>query len=128
MALALAAGVFMLFVVSTKAPKDALVPNVLGMTRDEAQRQLAAQGLQLKVVKEAYDDKKPAGTVTLSYPPEGVQVKQGKAIEVWISKGPEPSVVPNLVGVNDSEARTRIREAGLKVGEVQQEYDETVPK
>jgi len=128
MALALAAGVFMLFVVSTKAPKDALVPNVLGMTRDEAQRQLVSQGLQMRVAKEAYDDKKPAGTVTLSYPPEGSQVKQGKAVEVWISKGPEPSVVPNLIGVNDSEARTRVREAGLQIGQVQQEYDETAPK
>src|SRR5262249_49809850 len=78
--------------------------------------------------KEAYDEKKPAGTVTLSYPPEGSQIKQGRVVEVWVSKGPEPSIVPNLVGVNDSEARTRIREASLTVGDVQHEYDETVPK
>jgi beta-lactam-binding protein with PASTA domain len=128
MALALAAGVFMLFVFSTRAPKDAYVPNVLGMTRDEAQRRLEEQGLHLRVLKETYDDKKPAGTITLSIPPEGSQVKQGKEIEVWISKGAEPSVVPNIVGVNDSEARSRIADARLTVGQVTQEYDETVPK
>ena len=100
MAIALAAGVFMLFVFSTRSPKDAYVPNVLGMTRDEAQRRLQEQGLHLRVIKETYDDKKAAGTITLSIPPEGSQVKQGKEIEVWISKGSEPSVVPNIVGVN----------------------------
>src|SRR5438034_202034 len=50
MALALAAGVFMLFVFSTQAPKDTYVPNVLGMTRDEAQRQLTQQGLLMRVI------------------------------------------------------------------------------
>jgi hypothetical protein len=127
MALALAAGVFMLFVLNTRAPKDTYIPNVLGMTRDEAQRHLQEQGLLMRVIKESFDDKKPVGTVTLTIPPEGVQVKQGKAVEVWISKGPEPSVVPNLIGLTEPEARTRIREARLNVGEAKQEYDETVP-
>src|SRR5438309_6506239 len=58
MALVLAGVVFMLFVLGTRAPKDAVVPNILGMTRDEAQRRLAEQGLRIHVVKENYDDKK----------------------------------------------------------------------
>jgi hypothetical protein len=128
MALVLAAAVFMIFVLGTQAPRDTVVPDVMGMTRDEAQRNLAAQGLKMRVAKESYDDKKPVGTVMWTNPMNGSQVKQGKAVEVWISKGPEPAVVPNLVGLNESEARARLREARLSMGPVKQEYDETVPK
>src|SRR5205823_8271682 len=94
MALLLAGAVFALFVWNTQAPKDAIIPSIRGMTRDQAARVLQTRGLAIRVAKESYDEKVAPGTVLLVNPPEGTQVKQGKAVEVWLSKGPEPADVP----------------------------------
>src|SRR5207249_5547445 len=51
-----------------------------------------------------------------------------KAIDVWLSRGPEPAVVPTVLELPEQDARDRIREANLKVGPVRSQYDETVPK
>lgn len=128
MAVFLAVAVFAVFVLGTRAPRDTSVPDILNMTRDEAKRQLAARHLLMHVVKQNFDESKPAGTVTTSDPPPGIQVKEGKAVDVWISKGPKPSVVPNLLGINAADARDRVREAGLIIGEARPEYDEIVPR
>lgn len=128
MALVLAGAVFALFVFNTQAPKDTIVPTIRGVTQAEAERRLAERGLTLRVVKEPYDDKVPAGTVIMANPLEGTQVKQGKAVDVWVSKGAEPAIVPSLVDLNEQDARSRVREARLTVGPVRQEYDEVVPQ
>jgi eukaryotic-like serine/threonine-protein kinase len=128
MALVLAGAVFALFVFNTQAPKDTLVPSIRGLQQEEAQRRLAERGLTLRVVRERHDDKVPRGTVIVVNPPEGTQVKQGKAIDVWVSKGAEPAVVPSLADLTEQDARARIREARLAVGPVRREYDEVVPQ
>jgi serine/threonine-protein kinase len=128
MALVLAAAVFGLFVFNTSAPKDTIVPNIRGMTRSEAEAALAQRSLTLRVVQDRHDERVPPGTIFVVNPPEGTQVKQGKAVEVWISKGPQPIVVPNLIETMEQDARSRIREASLSVGAVRSEYDETIPK
>jgi serine/threonine-protein kinase len=127
MAIFLAAAVFGMFVLSTKAPRDTTVPNIAGMTRDEAARTLTQRGLKFHVAREIFDESKPAGTIMWSDPPSGLQVKEGKAVDAAISKGPKPAVVPNVVNRPEDDARSRVREAGLKVGEVRREYDEIVP-
>jgi beta-lactam-binding protein with PASTA domain len=127
MALLLAGAVFGLFVWGTRAPRDATVPYLTGQTRAQAEERLAGRGLAMRVIKEEYDDK-PAGTVLIQDPPGGNQLKQGKPVDVWISKGPEPATVPNLVAMSEADARARLREASLSVGSVQQQYDEIEPK
>jgi PASTA domain-containing protein len=97
------------------------------MTRDEAKRRLAERGLVMRVARENFNETAPLGTITASDPPPDVQVKQGKAVDVWISKGPKPSMVPNLLGLTEADARARLVDARLSAGEVRKEYDETVP-
>src|SRR5439155_3655340 len=116
MPLFLAGAGFRLFVLGTRAPRDTSVPDVVNMTQNEAKRRLAQRGLGMRVVKQTFDETAPAGTVIMSDPPPTVQVKQGKAVGVWISKGPKPAVVPNLLGLNEAEARARVREALLSIG------------
>jgi serine/threonine-protein kinase len=127
MALVLAAAVFAMFVVGTRAPRDTSVPDVVHMTRDEAKRVLAVRGLGMRVAKESFDESVAPGTVTLTDPPPDMQVKQGRAVDVWISKGPKPSTVPNLLGLTEADARVRLSDAKLSLGEVRREFDETVP-
>jgi eukaryotic-like serine/threonine-protein kinase len=127
MALVLAGAVFAMFVLGTRAPRDTTVPNVLGMTGDEAKRHLADLGLGMHIARESFDEKAAPGTVTATDPPPDQQVKQGRAVDVWISKGPKPAIVPNLLGLTETEARARISEAKLSVGEVRHEFDEIVP-
>ncbi len=128
MALFLAAAVFGMFVLGTRAPRDTSVPDVVNMTQNEAKRRLAQRGLGMRVVKQIFDETAPAGTVISSDPPPTIQVKQGKAVGVWISKGPKPAVVPNLLGLNEAEARARVREALLSIGALRHDFDETVPR
>jgi serine/threonine protein kinase len=128
MALFLAGAMFALFVWNTQAPKDAIVPSLRGMTRAEAQRALQQRGLTLKVIKEMFDDRVPTGTVLMTNPLSGTQIKQGKAVEAWISRGVEPATVPNLDELREDDARNRIKDAKLSVGAVRYQYDEIVSK
>ena len=79
MALLLAGAVFGLFVWNTQAPKDAIIPSIRGMTRDQAARVLETRGLALRVAKESYDEKVPPGTVAARQPARrGLSGQTGK--------------------------------------------------
>jgi eukaryotic-like serine/threonine-protein kinase len=110
------------------APKDVNVPNVMKMDENEARRLLEQVGLAMQVEAREASDQYKEGTVMRMVPFPGASVKQGKAVRVRISKGAPPVAVPDLSGMELSKARAAIRKRGLVVGEVADEFNETVPK
>jgi hypothetical protein len=110
------------------APKDAIVPNVMKMDESEARRLLEQAGLTMEVESREPSDQFKEGTVMRMVPFPGAAVKQGRAVRVRVSKGAPPVPVPDLSGMELSKARAAIRAKGLVVGEVAEDYNETVPK
>lgn len=94
------------------------VPELVGLTEDEAMVRASDQGLRLRLADEPerYADDVPAGRIALQEPAAGSLVKRGAPIEVVMSKGPQTVEVPSLLGQSFQAARVRVVEAGLVLG------------
>lgn len=94
------------------------VPNLVGKQSADALAAARQKGLVPTVDGSRYDDNIPAGAVCSTEPPPGRDVRKGRAIRLFISRGPRNSLVPNLVGGTVSDAREALEARGLVVGEV----------
>ena len=79
-------------------------------------------------LKEEFDAKVPTGTVIKQSPGAGSHVKAGRKIQLTVSKGAEPGVVPDLKGKNLAEATEMLHAAKLAVGKVTVQYKEGLLK
>jgi len=136
------AGVVLLFFItfigtmsmlSSSKPKETKVPNVIGMTEEEAKKQIEDAKLVFEKDKEEYDKEVEAGKV-ISLKTEigeymrtmgNLTVKEGSKIFVIISKGQEKTKVPNVKGKEKEEATKLLEEAKL-TAEIVEENSKTV--
>ncbi|WP_462294161.1 Stk1 family PASTA domain-containing Ser/Thr kinase [Acidaminococcus intestini] len=102
---------------------DIAVPDVKGKTLVEAEAILKDNNLDF-TLKEEFDAKVPTGTVIKQSPGAGSHVKAGRKIQLTVSKGAEPGVVPDLKGKNLAEATEMLHAAKLAVGKVTVQYKE----
>ncbi len=109
----------------SKGPERYDVPDVRGMGQAEAVAAIQAANLAVGTVREAYDDRAELGTVASLSPKVGTSVKPGTAIEVVISKGPEPVPVPRVEGRRLVAAKAALSEVGLNA-DVKQRFSEKV--
>lgn len=123
----LAFGGTMLFLNATN-PKEVDLPNVVGLSKEEAQLQIEEAKLKYEVDKEEYDKEVPEGFIISQDPPYSDKyhsVKQGSTVKVVISKGTEKAIVPKVVGMKKDEAIEALEKANLKA-EVIEETSKTV--
>lgn len=97
------------------------VPNVVGKQVEVAKNILAGQNLRVSI-SETFNDKVPAGQVVSQYPEAGSTVKEQRTITLFVSKGGEVTVVPDLRGLNRRDAELQIKNAGLQLGHVEEQY------
>ena len=102
---------------------DIAVPDVKGKTLVEAEAILKDNNLDF-TLKEEFDAKVPTGTVIKQSPGAGSHVKAGRKIQLTVSKGADPGVVPDLKGKNLAEATEMLHAAKLAVGKVTVQYKE----
>ncbi|MCX5780371.1 MAG: PASTA domain-containing protein, partial [Firmicutes bacterium] len=104
--------------------KDVAVPNIVGMDIKQADMELTKVSLVMNVIARQADDKVAKDAVISQDPAQGRKVKAGREINVVISDGAEQVKVPNITGVNQIEASTRLANKGLNLGTIQEVYDE----
>lgn len=97
------------------------VPNVVGKQVEVAKNILTGQNLRVSV-SETFNDKVPAGQVVSQYPEAGSTVKEQRTITLFVSKGGEITVVPDLRGLNRRDAELQIKNAGLQLGFVDEQF------
>ena len=104
-------------------PKEVLMPNVVGINKDEAERTLKESGLILEVTAEEYSGEYAQGYIISQDPQfiENYNIKAGETIKVVVSKGIEEAVVPNVVGKTREEAEKLLTDSKLKVEVVEEE-------
>ena len=109
-------------------PKEVEVPNVVGLTREEAEQKIKGANLIFEVESEEYNTEVEENHV-ISQDPKHMdnynKVKEKTTVRVVISKGTEKTKVPNVKGKEKEEAIQLIEEAKLKV-EVVEETSKTV--
>ena len=109
-------------------PKEVEVPNVVGLTREEAEAKIKEAKLKFEVASEEYSTEVEKDHV-ISQDPTYMEnynnVKQGSTVKVVISKGTEKTTVPNVKGKEKDEAVQLIEDAKL-VAEIVEENSKTV--
>ena len=90
------------------------VPDVRGMTRDEAVATLTAANLDVSVA-EVYSEQEP-GVVTAQSPGPGTRLVEGETVSINVSRGIKQVSVPSVVGELLDAAIAAIEDAGFTAG------------
>jgi beta-lactam-binding protein with PASTA domain len=104
---------------------NATVPSVVGQTRAAAELTLTRTRFVPGSITEIHDAA-AAGTTISQAPNAGVSTPTGSAVDLIVSKGPRPVLVPNLVGSSEPLARSRLTGLGFGVA-VTRMYSSTIP-
>jgi beta-lactam-binding protein with PASTA domain len=98
----------------SNGPSTVKVPDVLGLTKDAARKRLRRAGLRA-VVEEEGSTKVPEGSVIRSDPGPGVAIERDTRVTLIVSTGPEEKTVPDVIGLDQEDAASRLSEEGLTV-------------
>jgi len=106
-------------VIISKGIQKVKVPALKGQDRDQVTVTLDNTDLILGTVTPEYSDEVSEGFVSRQEPEAGEQVEKGSAVNIWISKGPEPKkiAVPDVTKITAEEAVKKLQDAGLKADE-----------
>ena len=111
-------------VVVSKGQEIAIVPKVDGMTKEEAEAELAKYGLVPEFIEEN-SDKIEANYVIKQDPKAQTEVKGKSTVKVYVSKGVKMTEVPDLLNKTEAEAKKEIEKANLKLASVKTDVDTT---
>lgn len=95
---------------------DVKVPDLRGLTLEQAEQTLRPMGLQLSRAGERFDPTVPRGFVLEQDPEAGGFLRGGSRVTVVASLGEEYSSVPALFGESQRSAEVLLRSAGLRLG------------
>ena len=104
-----------------------VIPNVQNMSLDDAEKELRKAGFIIKF-EEEYSADIEKNHVIYQTPAAGTNAKEGDIITIVLSRGPNQSLVPNIVGMSLSEAENVLKENKLLLGNIKQEYSDTFEK
>ena len=102
-------------VVISKGHAPVNVPDVTGMSFNDASTALAAAHFQVKRGADEFSNSVDKGKVTRSDPPTGASIGYGSGVTVYVSKGPDMVTVPNLINRTPDGAATAANNAGLNL-------------
>lgn len=107
----------------SSGPAPVRVPDVIGLSEDDARAALEQAGLRVGAVEHTYDEDVAAGTVAAMSPEPDETVDRTSAIDLTISTATR---VPDVSGLPLDEAKQRLEEAGLTVVVGDAETDDQV--
>ncbi len=94
------------------------VPEVTGLSLDEAKKKLDASDLKADAAPGRYSSEIPRGQVLLSLPQAGSRVKRHRQIELTQSLGAVDRRIPNLLSATVRMARIQLQEMGVRSGSI----------
>lgn len=110
-------------------PKEVELKNYANYSKDEAVKELEDLGLHVIIVNEE-SEAVEFGKVIKTTPAAGETVKSGDDVTVHVSSTSTSDAVemPKVIGLTKDKAKANIEGAGLKLGEVKEEYSDTIEK
>jgi eukaryotic-like serine/threonine-protein kinase len=99
-------------------PDEVKVPNVLGLTFDEAATKLTAAGFRTQQGESRYNVGSPRNTVLSQTPAGAVSAAKGTRVVLDISAGQRRAATPNVVGMDRDSARRTLEKVGLEAGPI----------
>ena len=106
------------------------VPDLKGLSYNEAKTLLSEMGLQISKGDEVDSDSISEGLIASQYPAAKTKVDQGDIITVNISRGKKDAVIPKLVGTkftSENDISEILSKYGYKLGKVSYEESYETP-
>ncbi len=125
-------GIILLFAVSLGGtllyshitnPKEVTLPNLVGISKEEAEQMANELGIKLEVSSEEYNSEYAEGYIISQDPlySDNYNVKMGSTVKIVVSKGIETAIVPDVVGKSQEDAIKLLEDAKLKYEIVEEE-------
>ena len=96
------------------------VPELRGLTPNEAEPFAKDKNLQIVIVDSIYDNNAKPGTIVEQFPSPNSRVKNNRAIQLTINaNAPEKIIFPNLRNMPFRQSLQRLRSLGLNVGRIE---------
>jgi PASTA domain len=106
--------------------EEVQVPPVRGLREQAARKRLEDVGFRVEV-RRRESPEQATGQVLEQSVAGGEKAREGSQIVLTVGEGPRVARVPDLVGLNYSEAEYKLKQAGYLLGGVEEASSETVP-
>jgi len=108
--------------------EDVKVPNIIGLELLEARSRLKGLNIQIETI-DYYPSNQKYNTILGVYPKPGTKLEINQKISILVSSQQmiDPSVMPNITGLDLNDARETLKQIGLEIGSVSQTNDPTLP-
>jgi beta-lactam-binding protein with PASTA domain len=100
------------------ASSDHSVPRVLELPVDKARAELTKLGFRVRMEAQRTSPDVARGAVLWQDPPPETILPPGATVQLTVSDGPAPVIVPDVVGLSLPYAERILGAAGIKVGNV----------
>lgn len=118
-------GVIVMFI-ALRDKGDILVPSIHGDDIVTALEKVTDVGLNLKIIKLAYDAQAPRNAVISQSPSAGAGLKRGRDVRVVISRGVQDIEMPDLRDISMRQARNILHAQGLPLPGISEVHSSTV--
>lgn len=108
----------------SRQPRLLPVPELVGLTAEQASEKLAQTGFDFRSAEE-FSDTVEAGVVVSQNYHAGEMIKENNTVSFTVSKGQDLVTVPDVVGHTEASATVRVAGKGLKCL-VEQSFSDTV--
>ncbi len=112
----------------TGTGNEVVVPDIVGQQFDVARKICRDLNLYVQQVEMRHDDEIEQNRIITQTPEANKTTKINRTVEVVVSKGPELVRVPYLDNISELEAKIRLDNIGLKLGEKIYRYSDEVTK
>jgi serine/threonine-protein kinase len=102
------------------------VPALVELEQGEALNSISGFDWKVDIVAEA-SESVPAGHVVRTIPAQGVSLAEGKSLQLVVSTGPAPRVLPEVKGLTVDAAAAQLQGMALLVKVGDEPFDENVP-
>ncbi|MCC6340473.1 MAG: PASTA domain-containing protein [Acidimicrobiia bacterium] len=113
----------------SEGPEYRVLPNLAGLTVDDATAELTELRRVVGTTTEQYDEVVAAGIVisnSVDGATVGENVLPGTPVSLIVSQGPEPRTVPDLRGKSEDQAARLLEQFGLQLAMVEPVHDDEV--
>ena len=108
--------------------EDVKVPNIIGLELLEARSRLKGLNIQIETI-DYYPSNQKYNTILGVYPKPGTKLEINQKISILVSSQQmiDPSVMPNITGLDLNDARELLKQIGLDIGNISRTSDPTLP-
>jgi eukaryotic-like serine/threonine-protein kinase len=96
----------------SSGPEQIAVPDVTGLSRESAEARLRDDGFGVSVAEQESDETE--GDVISQDPAGGTELTRGETVTITVSTGRPQVDVPDVIGLRERSARSRLSSAGLE--------------